>query len=67
MTRSAALRAGSIFILLTFFFAALGTSSYSPVAEALTLIAGSLSAVMLLFAFATPAHAAVSARIRRFR
>jgi hypothetical protein len=67
MTRSAALRAGTVFVLLTLFFTAIGVSSYSPVAEALSLIAGSLAALMLLFAFATPAHAAVPVRARRRR
>ena len=66
MTRSAALRAGSIFVLLTLFFAAIGIGSSSPVAEVLTVIAGSLSAVMLLFAFA-PVHAPVPVRIRHRR
>jgi hypothetical protein len=67
MTRSAALRAGTVFVLLTLFFTAIGVSSYSPVAEALSLIAGSLAALMLLFALATPAHAAVPVRARRRR
>jgi hypothetical protein len=49
------------------FFTAIGLSSYSPVAEALSLIAGSLSALMLLFAFAAPAHGAVPVRVRRRR
>ena len=66
MTRSAALRAGSIFLLLTLFFAAIGVSSYSPIAEALSLIAGSLTALMLLFAFA-PVHAPAPVRIRHRR
>ena len=67
MTRSAALRAGTIFVLLTLFFGAVGVSSYSPLAEAFSLIAGSLGALMLLFAFASPAHAAVPVRVRRRR
>jgi hypothetical protein len=67
MTRSAALRAGTIFVLLALFFGVIGVSSYSPVAEALFMIAGSLCALMLLFAFATPTHATVPARVRRRR
>ena len=67
MTRSAALRAGTAFVLLTLFFCAVGASSHSPVAEALSLIAGSLGALMLLFAFATPAHVSAPVRVRSRR
>ena len=65
MTRSAALRAGTIFVLLALFFGAVGIDTYAPVAEALFLIAASLCAVMLLFAFAPAAHAPVPVRVKR--
>ena len=65
MTRSAALRAGTIFVLLALFFGAVGITTYAPVAEALFLIAGSVCALMLLFAFAPAAQAPVPVRARR--
>jgi hypothetical protein len=65
MTRSAALRASTIFVLLALFFGAVGINTSAPVAEALFLIAGSLCAVLILFAFAPVAHAPVPARARR--
>ena len=67
MTRSAALRASTIFLLLAVSFGVIGTTTYSPLAEAIFLIAGSLCAVMLLFAAATPAHAPVLVRVRTSR
>jgi hypothetical protein len=67
MTRSAAFRAGTLFVFLTALFAAIGLSSHAPVAEALFLITGSVCTVMLLFAFARPADASVPVRIRRDR
>ena len=65
MTRTAALRASSLFIVLTVVFGAAGLGSHAVVAEALFLISGSLVALMLFFAFAMPDHAAVPARVRR--
>ena len=65
MTRSAALRAGTIFALLALFFGAAGITTYAPAAEALFLIAGSVCALMLLFAFAPTVHAPVPVRARR--
>jgi hypothetical protein len=65
MTRTAALRAGSLFIVLTVVFGAVGLGSHAVVAEAMFLISGSLVALMLFFAFAMPDHAAVPARVRR--
>jgi hypothetical protein len=65
MTRSAALRAGTIFVLLALFFGAVGLDTYAPVAEALFLIAGSLCALMFLFAFAPTVHAPVPVRVKR--
>lgn len=65
MTRSAALRAGMIFVLLSVIFGALGASTYSPVAEALLAVTASLCAVMLMFAAATPAYVPVPVRRRR--
>ena len=65
MTRTAALRASSLFIVLTVVFGAVGLGSHAVVAEAMFLISGSLVALMLFFAFATPDHAAVPVRVRR--
>lgn len=65
MTRTVALRAVAIFVTLSIIFASIGASTFSPVAEALFAIAASLCAVMLLFAVAPPARAAVPVRIRR--
>jgi hypothetical protein len=67
MARSVALRAGTIFVLLALVFGAIGMSSYSPIAEAVFLIAGSLCALMLLFAAAIPARAPVPVRVRHSR
>jgi hypothetical protein len=64
MTRSAALRAGTIFVLLALFFGATGINAYAPLAEALFLITGSLCALMLLFGLA-PRPAAVPVRVKR--
>ena len=66
MTRSIALRASALFVALTILFAAVGLGSHAVVAEAMFLISASLCAVMLFFAAATPEHAAVPVRIRRF-
>ena len=65
MTRTAALRSSVLFVVLTIVFGAVGLSSHAVVAEAMFLISGSLVALMLFFAFATPDHAAVPARVRR--
>ena len=67
MTRSAALRASALFIALTIVFGGLGLSSHAVAAEALFLITGSLCALMLFFGLATPAPAAIPARVRRDR
>ena len=50
MTRLVALRSGAFFTLLALVFGALGAASNAQVAEALFVIAGSLCAVMLVFA-----------------
>ena len=65
MTRSAALRAGTIFALLALFFGAAGITTYAPVAEALFLVTASVCALMLLFAFAPAAHAPMPVRVKR--
>lgn len=67
MTRTAALRAGTLFVLLSVIFGAIGASTYSPVAEAAFAIVASVCALMLLFAAATPAHAPAPVRVRRRR
>ena len=65
MTKITALRAGTFFIVLTIAFAAIGLGSHAAIAEVMFLISGSLSALMLFFALATPDHATVPVRIRR--
>ncbi len=67
MTRTVALRASALFIALTIVFGAVGLGSHAVAAEALVLISGSLCALMLVFALATPTHAAVPVRVRRER
>ncbi len=67
MTRSVALRASVLFTLFAVVFAGIGLASHVPVAEALFLIAGSLCAIMLFFAAATPVHEPVPVRGRRTR
>ena len=67
MTRLVALRAGMLFTLLAIASGVLSVASHAPVAEALFLIAGSLCALMLVFAGAAPDHAAVPVRVRRSR
>ena len=69
MTRSVALRASVLFTLFAAVFAGIGLASHTPFAEALFLIAGSLCAVLLFFAAATPAHepVPVPVRVRRIR
>jgi hypothetical protein len=65
MTRTVALRASALFIALTIVFGAVGLGSHAVAADALVLITGSLCALMLFFAAATPSPAAVPVRIRR--
>ena len=65
MTRIVALRASALFIALTLVF--VGIASQAAVATAASLIAGSVCALMLLFAAAQPQHAAVPVRARRAR
>ena len=67
MTRTIALRASALFIVLTILFGTVGLGSHAVAAEAMFLISGSLCALMLLFALATPDHAAVPVRVRRVR
>jgi len=69
MTRSVALRASALFILLSALFAAIGVGSHTVVAEALFLVSGSLCALMLFFALATRTHAPapIPVRVRRRR
>jgi hypothetical protein len=67
MTRLVALRSGAFFTLLALIFGALGATSHAQVAEALFAIAGSLCALMLVFAYAAPDPVAVPVRARRPR
>lgn len=64
MTRTVALRAGTIFVLLAVILGSIGASTYSPLAEAMFTIAASLCALMLLFAVAAPVRAPVPVRVR---
>jgi phosphotransferase system glucose/maltose/N-acetylglucosamine-specific IIC component len=66
MTRTVALRASALFVALTVLFGAIGLGSHAMAAQALFLISGSLCALMLFFGLATPDHAAVPVRVRRF-
>jgi hypothetical protein len=65
MTRIVALRASALFVALTLVF--VGVASQAAVAAALSLITGSVCALMLLFAAAQPQHAPVPVRVRRAR
>ena len=65
MTRTVAFRASALFVALTIVFGALGLGSNAAAAQALFLISGSLSSLMLFFALATPDHAPVPVRVRR--
>ena len=65
MTRTIALRASALFVVLTILFGAVGLGSHAVLAEAVFLISGSLCALMLFFAFAAPDHAAIPVRVRR--
>ncbi|MBL0405032.1 hypothetical protein JKG68_13730 [Microvirga aerilata] len=67
MDRSIALRAFCIFTIVTTLAAITGLASHVELAEVLFLIGGSLSALMLFFALATPAHSPVPVRVRRRR
>ena len=64
MTRTAAFRASALFVVLAMVFAAVGLGSHALAAQAMFLISGSLGALMLVFAVATPDHAAVPVRVR---
>jgi len=64
MNRAVALRACWIFSILTVLAAVTEWASQGPTAEALCLIGGSLSALMLLVALTAPAPAMVPARVR---
>ncbi len=67
MTRTIALRASALFVVLTILCGAVGLGSHAVVAEAMFLISASLGALMLFFALATPDHAAVPVRVRKVR
>ncbi len=67
MDRSIALRAFCIFMIVTILAVVTGLASHVEIAEVLFLIGGLLSAVMLFFALATPAHSPVPVRVRRRR
>ncbi|UVF18344.1 hypothetical protein HPT29_017740 [Microvirga terrae] len=67
MTRSVALRAFCIFAVVTVLAAMTGAASQVEIAEVLFVLGGSLSAVMLFFAWATPQQSLVPVRVRRRR
>jgi len=67
MTHTAAVRAGILFVVLMIVFGAVGLGSHAAAAQAMFAISASLSALMLLFAVATPAHGAVPVRTRKTR
>jgi hypothetical protein len=67
MTRSVALRAFCLFMVVTSLAAFIGMASQADIAEVLFLIGASLSVLMLFFAFTAPAPAPVPVRIRRHR
>lgn len=67
MNRSVALRAFFMFMILAGLAAVTGWASQVEVAEVLFLIGGSLSALMLFFAWATRAPTPVPVRVRNRR
>ncbi len=67
MTRVVALRAGAFFCFVAVVFGALGLGAQAAVAQALFMIAGSLAALMIAFAYAAPEPVAVPIRARRSR
>ena len=67
MTRSVALCASCIFAIVTALAAMIGAASHVEIADVLFLLGGSLSAVMLFFAWATPQQSLVPVRVRRRR
>ena len=68
MTRSVALRAFFLFIVLTMLAGITGMASHAEVAEAVFLIGASLSAVLLFFALTVQqAPAPIPVRVRRRR
>jgi hypothetical protein len=67
MNGPVALRAFSMFAVLTVLAAVTGLASHVEAAEVLFLICGSLSAMMLFFALTAPTQAPVPVRVRRRR
>lgn len=67
MTRSVALRAFFLFIILTVLAGVTGVASQAKFAEAAFLVGASLSAVLLFFALTVQAPAPIPVRVRRRR
>ncbi|WP_243375298.1 hypothetical protein [Microvirga solisilvae] len=67
MTRSVALRAFFLFTILSILAAATGMASHSDIAEAMFVIAASLSAVLLFFAMTVQTPAPIPVRVQRRR
>jgi hypothetical protein len=65
MTRTAALRASVLFVVLTIIFGGLGIGSHALAAEAMSLISGALFVLMFMFWLAPiPEHRPLPVRIR---
>ena len=67
MTRTVALRASALFIVLSIVFGLIGLGSHVAATEALFLISASLFALLLFFGVATPTPAAIPVRVRAHR
>jgi uncharacterized membrane protein YtjA (UPF0391 family) len=67
MTRSVALRAFILFMVLTLLSGVTGLASQAEIAEVVFLIAASLSAVLLFFALTVQSPAPIPVRVRRRR
>ncbi|HEX2725471.1 MAG TPA: hypothetical protein VHN20_06600 [Beijerinckiaceae bacterium] len=68
MTRTAALRASVLFVLIALIFGAVGAGSHAVAAQALSLIGSILFVLMLAFWLApVPEHRPLAVRVRRPR
>ncbi|WP_134497498.1 hypothetical protein [Microvirga pakistanensis] len=67
MTRSVALRAFILFMILTVLAGVTGLASQTQIAEVVFMVGASLSAVLLFFALTVQAPAPVPVRVRRRR
>ena len=68
MTRTAALRASILFVVIAIIFGAVGAGSHALAAQALSLIGSVLFVLMLAFWLApAPEHRPLAVRVRRPR